>query len=304
MGKTKTAFVGGVTEAEMSGKDKYALKMKKKAEAEGKKDYGSPTTDDGKTREIKKADGLQTKDYRKTEKGITEDAEGKITKSTITEGTQAEVDRLQTTEEAEKQTTKKIKIAKIRGKKYKTARAKVDRSKNYPIAEAIKLIRATNITKFDATVELHITTKKAGLTANVTLPHSFGKTKKIEVATDETVKKLAGGKVDFDVLLATADMMPKLVPFARLLGPRGLMPNPKNGTIIKSEADANKFSSDSMNLKTQKDTSVIHTVAGKLSMKDVDIEANIKAIIEAISGKMIEKIYLKSTMSPSVKISY
>jgi large subunit ribosomal protein L1 len=145
--------------------------------------------------------------------------------------------------------------------------------------------------------------KKEGLSTSVTLPHSTGKSKKIELANDATIAKLKEGKVEFDVLLATAEMMPKLVPFARLLGPRGLMPNPKNGTLIKNEKDAGKFAADAMTVKTEKKQPVIHTSVGKVSMGEKDLDENINAVLDAVGRKAILKAYVKSTMSPSVKLS-
>ena len=97
-------------------------------------------------------------------------------------------------------------------------------------------------------------------------------------------------------------MMPKLLPFARLLGPRGLMPNPKAGTLIKDKKSVNKFSGNSLVIKTEKSRPIIHTSVGKVSQKDSELKENIDTIIEAVNKKQIERAYLTSTMSPSVKI--
>ena len=96
--------------------------------------------------------------------------------------------------------------------------------------------------------------------------------------------------------------MPKLVAYAKLLGPKGLMPNPKNGTVIKSEKDAEKFSADQKTIKTEKEQPVIHTSIGKMSMNETDVSENIQAVLDAVTKSNIEKIYLKLTMSPSVKL--
>ena len=197
---------------------------------------------------------------------------------------------------------------KTRGKQILEMRAKVDRSKIYTIAEAVALCKTTSYSKFVGTLELHLTTKKHPLTANVNLPFSTGKQKRIEIASEATLAKLAKGVVDFDVLLATAEMMPKLVPFAKLLGPKGLMPNPKTGTLIKSDnkanllAQARKFEGNSMTLKTEKEAPLIHTIAGKLSADDKELVANIEAILTAIDAKLIIKAFLKPTMGPSVRV--
>ncbi len=198
---------------------------------------------------------------------------------------------------------KREKIEKIRGKKYKETKSKIDSTKNYKMDEAIRFLKeASDIAKFDQTLELHIIVKKVGLSVNVKLPHSGGKEKKIEVASDETIKKLETGKIDFDVLLATADMMPKLVKFAKILGPKGMMPNPKNGTLIKNAADAKSFSGNAKTIKTEKEAPLIHTSFGKLSQSEKDLSENADAIINAIDKKKIVKAYMKSTMSPALKI--
>jgi large subunit ribosomal protein L1 len=204
--------------------------------------------------------------------------------------------------EAPKTQTKK-QVVGTRGKKYISSRGKIDKNKVYEISEAINLIKDASYSKFDGTMELHMGVKKTGLSTNVTLPHSTGKTKKIEVADSSTLEKLAKGKIDFDVLLATPEMMPKIIPFARLLGPKGLLPNPKNGTVIKKPEDAKRFSADTLSIKTEKDFPLIHTSFGKVSMDTDKLKANAEAILNAVGTKQIVSCYLKATMSPSVKIS-
>ncbi len=194
-------------------------------------------------------------------------------------------------------------VEKIRSKKYKDSKSKIDREKLYKISDAVKLVKEASYSKFDGTMELHLVVKKTGISANVALPHSAGRAKKIEVASDETIKNLTAGKIDFDILVATPDMMPKLVPFAKVLGPKGLMPNPKNGTLVTDPKKAATFSAGTVNLKTEKEAPLIHTVIGKNSQKDEEITENTEAIFKALGGsKQIEKAYMKSSMSPSVKI--
>ncbi|MEK7470844.1 MAG: hypothetical protein AAB622_02510 [Patescibacteria group bacterium] len=205
--------------------------------------------------------------------------------------------------EEEKSNKKKI-VEKVRSEKYKTAKAKFDNVKTYPVAEAISLIKDASYSKFDGTMELHLIVKKVGISAQVALPHAAGRVKKIEVADEKTLEKLKTGKIDFDILVATADMMPKLVPFAKLLGPRGLMPNPKNGTLVTDIKKAGAFSASTVTLKTEKEAPLIHTVVGKVSQKDTELKENIQAIFKALGGSdQILKVYLKSTMSPSVKVA-
>jgi len=197
----------------------------------------------------------------------------------------------------------KAKGPKVRSKKYQEAKAKITAGQLYPLPEVIKLVKETSYSKFDGTVELHLVVKKVGTTAKVSLPHSAGKEKKIEIASDETVKKLEAGKIDFDILLATAEMMPKLIPFAKVLGPKGLMPNPKNGTLLTDIKKAKSFSAANLNLKTEKEAPLIHTVVGKVSQNDKELMENAEAILNALGGsKQILKGYMKATMGPSVKI--
>jgi large subunit ribosomal protein L1 len=209
---------------------------------------------------------------------------------------------LKTENESTDSTSKKAREPKVRGKKYKAARAKVDKSKLYSLKDAVALAKETATAKFDGTLELHLLMRKADVSAQVELPNSTGKSKKVEIADETTIEKLKEGKIDFDVLLTTADMMPKLVPFARILGPRGLMPNPKNGTIIASAKDAEKFNADKMTVKTEKKAPVIHTVVGKVSMDDKKVIQNIEAVFKAVNKKQAVKAYITSTMGPSVKI--
>lgn len=206
--------------------------------------------------------------------------------------------------EETKKEEKLRKKPKTRSKKYKAARAKIDSSKLYSLPKAVNLVKETSYSAFDGTVELHLVTKKVGISTNVSLPHSTGKKKKIEVANKVTIEKLKKSKVDFDVLLATPEMMPELVPFAKILGPKGLMPNPKNGTLIKKAADAKKFSGNDIILKTEKEAPLVHTVVGKVNQKEKELVENTETVLSAFSKNQIVKAYLTSTMGPSVKIDF
>jgi large subunit ribosomal protein L1 len=206
---------------------------------------------------------------------------------------------------------------RIRSKKYQEAKKKFDNTKAYTIKEAVKLVKDTSYSKFDGTFELHLIVKKAGTSASVTLPFQAGKTKKIEIADEGTIKKLTEGKIDFDVLIATPAIMPKLVPFARILGPKGLMPNPKNGTLVSDPKKAQGFSANSTTLKTEPARNasasvaggkeaqfgLIHTVVGKVGQDEKELAANIEAVLKALGGeKQIVRVYAKATMGPSVRI--
>lgn len=188
------------------------------------------------------------------------------------------------------------------GKKILSAQNKIDKNRTYALPEAIALIRETSFVKFDATVEMHARIRKETFSAQVKLPHGTGKERKIEFATESTVQRLQDGKIDFDVLLATAEMMPKLVKFAKLLGPRGMMPNPKNGTLVKNEDAVKNFSTATITVKPEKSAPIVHLPVGKLSMKDTQIQENIETIIAALNPKQVVMLYLSSTMGPSVKV--
>lgn len=271
VGKTKTAFVADIEEkTRKTSKDLY---REKKARQEAKKHKEEEVHISG----LKGGQRVKIVSMEEPVSQVTEPTETK---------------------------TKKGKIEKVRGKKYQEVKAKIKTGEKYKIPEAIKLIKKTSYSKFDGTMELHIVVKKTGINAQATLPHFAGKEKKVEIANDETVKKLEKGKIDFDTLLATPDFMPKLVPFAKILGPRGLMPNPKNGTIIKLAKDANKFKGNSLTLKTEKEAPLIHTVVGKVSQEDSQLQENIEAVIKALGGeKQILRAFLKSTMSPSARLA-
>jgi large subunit ribosomal protein L1 len=153
-------------------------------------------------------------------------------------------------------------------------------------------------------MEMHIQVKKVGVSANVTLPFSAGKQKRVEIANEGTIAKLKAGKIDFDILIATPEIMPKLVPFARVLGPKGLMPNPKNGTLVTDPKAIKTAPANLIALKTEKEAPLIHTVLGKVSQKDEELKANADAIIKALGGgKQIVKVHISSTMGPAVKIA-
>ncbi len=276
MGKTKTVLVTGEAAGEKSGKAAYEEKRRRQMEAQKKAEA-----------EKAKVTGLGLKGGERIKV-----VGGEMPLTETTEESE---------EPSEKTSDKKAKV-KLRSKKYKEAKSQVDRSKFYSIEEAIKIIKKCSYSKFDGTMELHIIVKKENLNVQATLPHSAGKAKKVEIADDSTIENLKKGKINFDILLATADMMPKLVSFAKILGPKGLMPNPKTGTIIKSKKDAEKFSGNSISLKTEKSQPVMHTVVGKVSQSEKELSENIESVLEAITKKQILKAYLKSTMSPSVKL--
>ena len=207
-----------------------------------------------------------------------------------------------TTEEPKE--IKKIKAPKFRGKKYQNAKKMVEPGKIYSIPEAIKLAKKTSYTKFGGSLEVHFNVVKNGLTGEVQLPYLKGKEKKVAIADAGTIAKIKEGKIDFDLLLASPADMPKLIPLAKLLGPKGLMPNPKNGTIIPDpEKVKANFTKPSFQYKTESDFPLIHTVIGKLAQPDEELATNLKTLVKAIGAGNILKAVVKGSMGPAIKVS-
>jgi len=192
---------------------------------------------------------------------------------------------------------------KARSKRYQTTVQMLDKSKTYSISDALDLLGKFQKAKFDETVELHLNTIKTGILGNFTLPHGTGKKTKVAVADDKLIAEIETGKLDFDILLAKPDMMPKLARAAKILGPKGLMPNPKNGTINQNpEALIKKYEAGQTSFKTEAKSPLIHLTVGKFSFGDKKLKDNINVILEAVKPENIQKIVLKSTMSPAIKI--
>lgn len=198
-------------------------------------------------------------------------------------------------------------------KKYQDVIQKIDKSKIYSLAEALTLLPQLTLTKFDETVELHINTTDKGISGNVVLPHGTGKKIRIIIVDqsddsqgiESLVKEVEAGKINFDVLLATPDSMPRLARIAKYLGPRGLMPNPKNGTVSQNPKEAaKKYESGQINFKTEAKFPIIHMAVGKLSFGKEKLRENIKEAVQAVNVNNIKNITLKSTMSPGIKISH
>lgn len=179
----------------------------------------------------------------------------------------------------------------------------VDRTKTYPLNEGLELLEKLQRGKFDETVELHLNTLSTGVSGNITLPHGTGKKTKVAIATDALIEEVEKGKIDFDILVAEPQMMAKLARVAKVLGPRGLMPNPKNGTITeKPEEVAKKYEAGQVNFKTEGKTPVMHLTVGKMSFGKEKLTQNIESLISAVKKSNIVNTTLKSTMSPGIKI--
>jgi large subunit ribosomal protein L1 len=214
-----------------------------------------------------------------------------------------EVTTKESEEAAEAAAEVKVKTAKVRGKKYKDAKKKVDVTKFYPLKDAVNLVKETSFSKFDGKVEAHVTVFDVGTIGEIAFPNLETASKKIVVLNDAVLAEIKEGKVDFDILIATPATMPKLLPFARLLGPKGLMPNPKSGTLTdKPDEAVKKLSVAKTILKTEKKAPVVHIVVGKVSQKAEELAENVAELIKVIKPTKIKKLALCATMGPCVKV--
>ena len=199
--------------------------------------------------------------------------------------------------------THKVKTAKVRGKKYQSAKKKIDVTKFYPLKEAIKLVKETSFSKFDGKVEAHVTVLDLGNIGEINFPHLESSSKKVVILNDAILAEIKDGQINFDILVATPATMPKLLPFAKLLGPKGLMPNPKNGTLTDKPQDSvKKLSTAKTVIKTEKKAPIIHIIVGKVSQDAKELEANVTELIKVIKANKIKKIALCATMGPCVKV--
>lgn len=191
------------------------------------------------------------------------------------------------------------------GKAIKAAKSKVDPQKAYSAEEAVKLVKATNITKFGGTVTLHLNLvgKDAPTRVEVTFPHMAGAAKRVAIVSDELLKDIDKGKIEFDILVTHPSFMPKLAKYAKLLGPKGLMPSPKAGTVTpKPEEKAKEFAAGKTVVKAEPKFPLMHITVGKVDQKAEELAANIHALLDAVKVKNVGKATLAATMSPGVKL--
>ncbi|MCG2693628.1 50S ribosomal protein L1 [Candidatus Parcubacteria bacterium] len=222
----------------------------------------------------------------------------------------------------------------MRSKHYKELKKQIDKTKVYPIVEAVDILKKMARKNFDESVEVHIRLgidPKKGeqqVRGAVSLPHSTGKTRRIAAFTNSPEKAkqagatLAGGqdlideikkteKTDFDVAVAEPAMMKSIAPIARILGTRGLMPSPKTGTVNPDiEAAVKELTGGKVNFKND-DSGNVHQLVGKVSLDKGKLFDNVKAFVEAIKkikpagvkGEYIKGITLCTTMGPGIKIT-
>lgn len=226
-------------------------------------------------------------------------------------------------------------MAKKRGKKYQDALKKVDSKKEYAVKDAVQLVKDIAYANFDSTIEvafnLNVDTKQADqqLRGAVVLPNGTGKDQTVIVfangenakaaqeagadfvGDDDLVEKIQDGWLDFDVAIATPDMMPKVGRLGRVLGPKGLMPNPKAGTVTMDVTKAvNDIKAGKIEYRLDK-TNIIHVPIGKASFTEEQLSDNFQAIMDAIvkakpatvKGAYLKSIALTSTMGPSAKVN-
>jgi large subunit ribosomal protein L1 len=220
------------------------------------------------------------------------------------------------------------------GKKYKAAIALYDRDAQFTPTEAVELVKKTASAKFDETVDvavrLGVDPRKAdqSVRGTVALPAGTGKTMRIAVfatgeaanearaagadlvGADELAADIEKGNMDFDLMIATPDMMPLVGRLGRVLGPRGLMPNPKTGTVTQDVGRAvEEFKGGKVEYRTDRYGNV-HVRIGKASFSPADLEANLRAVLDELQrakpasskGKYMRKIAISTTMGPGVKI--
>lgn len=220
-----------------------------------------------------------------------------------------------------------------RGKKYAAAAAKYDKQKRYELNEAVKLVKETAFAKFDETVELSVKLnlkKGQSVRDTVVLPNQFAAEKRIlvfakgEKATEaaqagaayvgdtDLVQKIQGGWLDFDVVVATPDMMKDVGRLGPVLGRRGIMPNPKTGTVTMDVAGAIKeLKQGRVEFRNDK-TGVIHLAVGKVSMAPEAVAENVRLVMGEIrkkrpsdtKGDFVKSVAVSSTMGPGVKVDF
>jgi large subunit ribosomal protein L1 len=214
------------------------------------------------------------------------------------------------------------------GKNFRKAAEQVDKTKSYSLAEGLELATKTSPVKFDASVELHVNLgvdprhADQNIRDNLVLPAGTGKTIRVAVLDDATVegadlsgvdnvlKALEKGELNFDILIATPAQMPKLGKFARVLGPRGLMPNPKSGTVTTDVAKAVREAKAGRVEYRVDSTGIVHVAVGKVSFGAKKLEDNTRAVLaslkankpQSVKGNYVKAIHLATTMGPSITI--
>lgn len=217
------------------------------------------------------------------------------------------------------------KVAKrVRGSKYQNASKLIDKTKTYGVKDALELLGKTSYIKFDPTVEIHINVTQKNIRGSINFPHPVGPkkekkylvfseklkstdSKNVILSNDSTIDDILSGRLkpsrDFNAVLASAKFMPQLARVAKILGPAGMMPNPKNGTITEEpEKVFGAEGSEAYEFRGDPQAPIVHLKLGKLSNKSQALEENLKAALTAIGPGKIKKATLSSTMSPGIRL--
>jgi large subunit ribosomal protein L1 len=243
--------------------------------------------------------GIEEVEKQQKEEQKKRSSEKKVDK---TEGVNTE--EAQTDTKKSKKQSKKIIKERTRGKKYQEALKKIDENKYYTLTEAVETLKKIAFAKFEESVELHINVLKEGLRGEIELPHSTGKTVRVVIVSDAVLEDIEKGNLNFDMLIAHPSFMPKLAKFARILGPKGLMPNPKAGTVSPNPEDAaKKFEKGTLRWKAESKFPIIHQLVAKLPHETNAIVENATAFMNAVGKKNIRNVFIKSSMSPSLKVN-
>ncbi len=224
------------------------------------------------------------------------------TDSAVIATNEASADKLK--EHADSLPTRQIK-SRSRSKKYKSMAKQVRRDTLHTAEEAVKVLSELAKNTKLKTVELHLNTRETGLKGELKLSHSTGKEVKVAIFSEAVAAQINTGKIDFDILLATPADMPKLAKFARILGPKGVMPNPRSGTITDSPTKraTELTAGGTLPYKTEAKFPIIHLNLGPITQNSTDLVDNINEAIKGIGLSKIKSAFLTCTHTPSVKLN-
>ena len=194
---------------------------------------------------------------------------------------------------------------KKRSARYRSLAKGLSRDTVYSVKDAVEKLGQMAKSGKLKTVELTVNTRETGVRGEIKLPHSTGKVVRIAVFSPEVEKTITAGKIDFDILLATPADMPKLAKHAKVLGPKGVMPNPRSGTITEDPAKRAKELSSGATLpyKTESKFPIIHLSLGPVNQKEQDLLDNITESIKTIGTGKIKSAFLSCTHTPSVRLN-
>ena len=208
-------------------------------------------------------------------------------------------------EVAQTEKAKKVIKPRTRSKKYSMMAKGLDRENTHEIKEAVEILSRLAKSSKLKTVELTINTPEAGVRGEIKLPHSTGKELRIAIFGPEVEAKINSGSLDFDMLLATPADMPKLARFAKVLGPKGIMPNPRNGTITDNPEKRAKdlAAGGTLPYKTESKSPIIHLALGPITQNEQDLIDNVNETLRAIGSTRIKSAFLSCTHTPSVRLN-